>query len=135
MENVLAKLQDHKTALLSEYPRMTELTHEIFSQYAEMLQTDFDAVSRSSKRLMIVRSCVADALDGAFQHNVKKGYAVKLLEPFLDAQIEGYLMRKLGDGAGDFLWAVRSAKSRLIHSQWSDTSSKHWQRALRCIRP
>lgn len=127
VENVLAsRLQE----MLSNYPEQEALSLILFDEIMQMLQEDFDAVSQKSKRLNLVYSCVISVLKQAREKNVRKKYATDLLDVFLNKDIAAYLNKILGQHTENCIFAIRAARSELHASQWSDPTSKHWQRAI-----
>ncbi len=127
IESALAsRLQD----MLSNYPEQEALSVSLFDEITQMLQEDFDAVSQNSKRLNLIYTCVASVLKQAREQNVKKKYATDLLDVFLEKDIVAYLNKILGQHAKNCMFSIQAARSELYAGQWSDPSSKHWQRAI-----
>lgn len=134
MKNIETALETHRAAMLPAFEERTELTCELFHDIGNMLREDFSAVSRKKKRLKIVLDCVADVMEKMRQQDVKKQYAVDMLNVFLDTEIADYLRGQLGEETGRYIAAVISARGALRSSQWSDAHSRHWQRALDYVR-
>lgn len=130
MDTILINLEKYKTILLQTYPDKERLTSDSFDQISDMLQTDFDSISRSSSRLKIVFNCISTILTNAFSHNIQKRYLLDLLNVFFDTDIAQSMKKKLGNNSETLSSRLNTAKAQIIHSQWSDDSSDYRQHIL-----
>lgn len=130
MENIKKVLEVAGKTMLSEFPDKQELTVLLLARIQDMLEEDFEAISRKNLKLKLVFSCVADVLEQAEVQQVKKKYATGVLDIFLDPQIVAYMRGKLGEAAGAYIGSITGARAELHCSQWSDVTSRHWQRAM-----
>lgn len=127
-------LDRNRQTQLSTFPEQAALTEELFCDLAQLLQEDFEVVSRKKQRLAMVFGCIAGILEKMQQQQVKKKYATQMLEVFLDREIAGYLSGRLGEQAECYVRTVNGALADLHTSQWSDGSSAHWHRAMQRFR-
>lgn len=134
MSNIENIMEAKKENMLLKYPQQKELTIDIFKLVLEMFQEDFDAIAQKNKRLKIVFNCISSIFEIEREHNVKKQYAIDLLDIFLDSNIMLYLTRKLEKYGEDYIFAIRAVRSEFYSSQWSDNSSEHWQRAINRLK-
>ena len=130
MKKIECLLETKKQTMLSRYPEQKELSLLLFGEISQMLREDFEAISQKNKRLKLVNQCVFFVLEKAREQNVKKQYVIDLLDTFLDAGVTSYMKPILVEHADRFLLSLRVARSELRHSQWSDPTSQHWQRAM-----
>ena len=130
MENVKKVLEAAQKAMLSEFPDRQELTIILLARIQNMLEEDYDALSRKNLKLKLALSCVADVLKQSEAQYVKKKYATGLLDVFLDRKIVTFMSQKLGEGIDQYIGRIKSARAELYCSQWSDITSRHWQRAI-----
>ena len=133
MKKIEYIIEAKKQNILLKFPEQKELTIFIFRIILEMLQEDFDVITQKSKRLKKVFDYVVSILEKAREQNVKKQYVIDLLDVFLDNDIIMYLSQKLEKNRAEYILAIKSARSELYCSQWSDTDSNHWQRAIKCF--
>lgn len=130
MKTISLILETRQKIMLSEYPDQQELTESLFADISDLLAEDLDAVTRKSAKQKLVFSSIADILRKARAQDVRKKYATDLLDLFLDPKIASYLERKLNDGASHYSAVIIGARAELHCAQWSDATSKHWQRAI-----
>ena len=123
-------LKSLKQDMLCAHPDQQELTELLFAEIGEMLREDFSAISQANKRLKLVLCCAASVLETLQQHNIRKKYATDILSVFLDKNVTACLYRVIGPRADICVSAISSAKYELHASQWSDSTSLHWQRAI-----
>lgn len=133
MRNIESVIESKMQNMFLKYPDQKELSIILFEKIVEMIKEDFDAISQKNKRVKLVYKCIICILEKAREQNVKKQYAIDLLDIFLDKDIMLYLNQKLEKNRDDYTLAIKSARSELYCSQWSDTYSSHWQRAIRCL--
>lgn len=131
MKNIESALESKKQKMLLKYPDQKELSIILFEIIEEMLKEDFDAITQKNKRVKLVYKCVVCILEKAREQNVKKQYAIDLLDIFLSNDIMLYLNQKLEKNRNAYIFAIKSARSELYSSQWSDPDSSHWQRAIK----
>lgn len=134
MERIKAIFEANKTAMLAEYPQHQELTQGLFETLSDMIAEDFGAISPRGKRFRFVFDCVADMLTKMYAENVRKQYAIDVLDTLLDEHVALFMQRVMQDAAGEYRIRLNNAKGQLRMSQWSDESSLHWYRAIACLK-
>lgn len=130
MKNIESIMEVKKDNILSKYPQQTELTTDIFQLILDLLPVELDLIEQKNKRLKIVYDCIVSVLETAREHNVKKQYIIDLLDVFLDKDIVMRLTKGFEKYTEDYILIIKSARAELTCSQWSDSSSTHWQRAI-----
>lgn len=120
----------HKEQMLAMYPERAELTRVLLPQISELLREDFNTISNRKKRLRITFSYIAEILRQACEQGVKKKYALALVDVLLDTQVTAVLKEKLKEEAGTYIATMEAVRSELVHSQWSDPTSRHWQQVF-----
>lgn len=134
MKNIESIMEVKKDNILSKYPQQTELTTDIFQLILDLLPVELDLIEQKNKRLKIVYDCIVSVLETAREHNVKKQYIIDLLDVFLDKDIVMCLTKGFEKYTEDYILIIKSARAELTCSQWSDSSSTHWQRAIRRLK-
>lgn len=134
MEEILILFDNNKNAMLAEYPKHKELTLWVFETLSALIQEDIGAISPIGKRFRFVFDCVADVLTKMYAENVRKQYAIDVLDTLLDEHVAHYMQRVMQDAAGEYRIRLNNAKGVLRMSQWSDDSSLHWHRAIACLK-
>ena len=134
MERIKAIFEANKTAMLAEYPQHQELTQGLFETLSDMITEDFGSISPRGKRFRFVFDCVADMLTKMYAENVRKQYAIDVLDTLLDEHVAHYMQRVMQDAASEYRIRLNNAKGELRMSQWSDESSRHWSRAIGCLK-
>lgn len=134
MQTIEWTLDARRAAMLAEYPDHQALTAIVFEEISAMLHEDFDEIARVSKRWKLVFDRIADVLTKAQLQDVRKKYATDLLDVLLDRHIAAYMESALEDKNRDYSAAISGARSELCSSQWSDATSRHWERAIRRFR-
>lgn len=130
MKNITPVLEERKQAMLLDYPGQQELTTAVLGEITRLLQEDFDAMTRRSAKMNLIFHCVAEILEKARDQNVRKKYATDLLDIFLDEQMVSCMREHLGADTERYVAVLKGARSELVSGQWSDGTSKHWQRAI-----
>lgn len=95
MKNIESVLESKMQNMFLKYPAQKDLSIFLFGKIAEMLKEDFAAISQKNKRVKLVYKCVICILEKAKEQNVKKQYAIDLLDVFLDNDIMLYSNQKL----------------------------------------
>ena len=134
MKNIESVIEVKKENILSKYPQQIELTMDIFRLVLDMFQEELDSIEQKNKRLKIVYNCVISILEKGREQNVKKHYIIGLLDVFLDKDVVIYLTRGIEKYREDYIFTIRSVQAELNCSQWSDSSSTHWQRAIKRLK-
>ena len=134
MKNIESIMEVKKDNILSKYPQQTELTTDIFQLILDLLPVELDLIEQKNKRLKIVYDCIVSVLETAREHNVKKQYIIDLLDVFLDKDMVIYLTRGIEKYREEYILTIRCTQAELNCSQWSDSSSTHWQRAIRRLK-
>ena len=134
MKNIESIMEVKKDNILSKYPQQTELTTDIFQLILDLLPVELDLIEQKNKRLKIVYDCIVSVLETAREHNVKKQYIIDLLDAFLDKDMVIYLTRGIEKYREEYILTIRCTQAELNCSQWSDSSSTHWQRAIRRLK-
>jgi len=129
MKNIESIIEVKKENIFLKYPQQSGLTTEIFQLVFDMFQEELDLIEQKNKRLKIIYNCVISILEIGREHNVKKRYIIDLLDVFLDKDIVIYLMQGIEKYREEYVFTIKCAQAELNCSQWSDTSSTHWQRA------
>lgn len=130
MEEILILFDKKKNAMLAEYPKHEELTLWVFETLSAMIQEDFGTISPIGKRYRFVFDCVADVLKKMYTEDVRKKYAIDVLDTLLDDHVVRYMRITLQDAAGQYSVKLGNAKGELRMSQWSNESSGRWSRAI-----
>lgn len=134
MERIKAIFEANKTAMLAEYPQHQELTLLLFEELSAMIAEDIGVISPIGKRYRFVFDCIANVLTKMYAENVRKKYVIDVLDTLLDDHIVQYMRSILQDTSGEYLLRLNNAKGQLRMSQWSDESSRHWSRAIGCLK-
>ena len=134
MKNIESVIEVKKENILSKYPQQIELTMDIFRLVLDMFQEELDSIEQKNKRLKIVYNCVISILEKGREQNVKKHYIIGLLDVFLDKDVVIYLTRGIEKYREEYILTIRCTQAELNCSQWSDSSSTHWERAIRRLK-
>lgn len=134
MEKIKLIFRTRKAAMLADYQQHQELTQGLFETLSYMITEDFGSISPRGKRFRFVFDCVADMLTKMYAENVRKQYAIDVLDTLLDEHVAHYMQRVMQDAAGEYRIRLNNAKGQLRMSQWSDESSLHWYRAIACLK-
>ncbi len=134
MEKINSVMEIKKEIILSKYPQKTEATTEVFRLILDMLQEDVTLIEQKNKRLKKVYSYIISILETGREQNVKKQHILDSLDVFLDENMLIYLTRGIEKYREDYVQTIRCARGILNCSQWSDSSSTHWQRAIDCLK-
>ncbi len=134
MEKIKLIFRTRKAAMLADYQQHQELTQGLFETLSDMITEDFGSISPRGKRFRFVFDCVADMLTKMYAENVRKQYAIDVLDTLLDEHVAHYMQLVMQDAAGEYRIRLNNAKGELRMSQWSDESSLHWYRAIACLK-
>lgn len=134
MQDFEQALEKRKNAMLSEHPQLQTLTGLVVDAVSDMLHEDFDAITRKTRKMQLVFSCAAEVLERIRAENVRKKYATDVMDIFLDRDIAAHIKRVLGPNGDACIYIMATARAHLCSSQWSDASSTHWEKAIRCFK-
>jgi hypothetical protein len=134
MKIIDSVIEVKKEYIVSKYPQQIEVTMSVFRLILDMLQEEIDSIEQKNKRLKIVYNCVISILEIGKEQNVKKQYIIDLLDVFLDKDMVIYLTRGIEKYREEYILTIRCTQAELNCSQWSDSSSTHWQRAIRRLK-
>ena len=134
MKNIESVIEAKRENILLKYPEQHKLTTEIFQLISDMLLGELDLFDQKNKKLKTIYNCVISILELGKEQNVKKQYIIDFLNVFLDKDLMIYLTRGIEEYKEDYILTIGCARAELHCSQWSDSSSTHWHRAISCLK-
>ena len=125
-KEALETLDRIEKTVLEKYSDYQQLTISIFDIMKDMLSVDYQQIIPRGKRIKVLKDYIKTIFTDAFNGNGHKNYMQDILGALLEADVDEYILRSLGNMSDEYAAIITRLKYELIY--WQGYESCKWRK-------